>query len=129
MAEKPDRPDKIEDFGQKIGGARKDLTIILRTRDIAVSDTVSWTDEERVKYITKKQVWREPDFAAMVKAGLPVTVAFFIKHLRDSLAAKPSRADQEYQEGYIRFIADIRDHAMALKTEEDCEGFFRSDDH
>lgn len=116
--------DKIEDFGKKIGGARKDLQNILKTRGIEVNDTVEWTDEEREKYIQKKQIWKEPDFEQMVKDGLPVTVAYYIKHLRDSLPAKPARTKQEYQEGYIRMVADIRDHAMALKTEEECTDFF-----
>lgn len=116
--------DKIEDFGKKIGGARKDLQNILKTRGIEVNDTVEWTDEEREKYIQKKQIWKEPDFEQLVKDGLPVTVAYYIKHLRDSLPAKPARSKQEYQEGYIRMVADIRDHAMALKTEEECTDFF-----
>ncbi len=118
--------DKIEDFGKKIGGARKDLQSILKTRGIEVNDTVEWTEEEREKYILKKQVWKEPDFEQMVKDGLPVTVAYYIKHLRDSLPAKPFRNNQEYQEGYIRMIADIRDHAMELTTDAECRAFFRN---
>ena len=46
MAEK-----KIEDFGEKIGGARKDLYAL--NRELRYGDILDWNDMEKEKYITK----------------------------------------------------------------------------
>lgn len=116
--------NKIEDFGKKIGGARKDLQNILKTRSINVSDTVDWSDVEREQYITKKQVWKEPDYQQMLDDGIPRTVIFYIKNLRDSLPAKPHLSSEIYQNGYIDFVADVRDRAMHLRTEDDVLDFY-----
>ena len=116
--------NKIDDFGQKIGGARKDVQDILKTRSINVSDTTEWSDVEREQFITKKQVWKEPDYQQMVDDGVPRSVVYFIKNLRDSLPAKPYSTSDTYQYGYIEYVADIRDHAMQLRSEEDVSSFF-----
>ena len=51
MAEK-----KIEDFGEKIGGARKDLYAL--NRELRYGDILDWNDMEKEKYITKKKHFR-----------------------------------------------------------------------
>ena len=41
--------EKIEDFGEKIGGARKDL--FEKKGSLTAADTREWTDIEKEKYI------------------------------------------------------------------------------
>lgn len=115
--------DRIEDFGQKIGGARKDMW---QSGNLGLSDVTGWTPVEREKYITKKQVWKLPDYQKMLEDGLPKHVVFFVKLIHDNLPAKPTRNTQEYQDGYITFVSDVRDRAMQLKTNEDVQGFLSS---
>lgn len=55
MAEK-----KIEDFGEKIGGARKDLYAL--NRELRYGDILDWNDMEKEKYITKKEAFPLPDY-------------------------------------------------------------------
>lgn len=115
--------DKIEDFGQKIGGAKKD---IWNTRNLELSDVTDWTPIEREKYITKKQVWKTPDYQKMLDDGLPKRVVFFVKLIHDNLPAKPTQNTSVYQDGYLAFVSDVRDRAMQLKTEDEVHTFLSS---
>lgn len=115
--------ERIEDFGQKIGGAKKDLW---KSRNLELSDVTDWTAIEREKFITKKQVWKAPDYQKLVDDGLPRRVAFFIKQIHDNLPAKPYSNNQEYQDGYISFVSDVRERAMKLKTDDDVQEFLSS---
>lgn len=50
---------RIEDFGNKIGGARKDLW---KLRGLIVDDLEEMNDAEKAKYIKKDNVWQKPDY-------------------------------------------------------------------
>ena len=113
----------INDFGEKIGGAKKDLW---KERNMVLADLSEMNAAEKLKLIKKDNVWKKPDYEALVSEGLPIKVAFFIKNVRDSLAAQPvlqSNRAPEYtssqQEKYIEFVGVIRDAVMACKTEAD----------
>ena len=70
---------KIEDFGEKIGGARKDLfSLEIRSRGLRASDITDWTEVEKQKYITKKQIWAVPDYQKLYDEGLPIRIVYFI---------------------------------------------------
>ena len=51
------------DFGEKIGGARKD---VWQERGLNTDDLAAMTEREAEKYVTKQNVWPVPDYAAMV---------------------------------------------------------------
>lgn len=120
---------KHEYFGEKIGGARKDLWSL---RGLLLSDLEEMNAAERDKYITKDNVWKKPDYKKLMAEGLPPRVAFFVKAVRDSLPVGPTRtggmseADvAARQDRYVEFVGSVRDAAMALKADTDIEGFFR----
>lgn len=46
---------KIEDYGEKIGGAKKDLW---KQRGLMVSDFKKMNDRESEKYVTKDNIWQ-----------------------------------------------------------------------
>ena len=81
----PDRP-LHEDFGEKIGGAKKDLW---RARGLYADDLDGMNEREADKYVTKDNVWKKPDYQALHDDGVPVDVVYFIKKVRDSLNVKP----------------------------------------
>lgn len=118
---------KIEDFGEKIGGARKDLfSLEIRSRGLRASDITDWTEVEKQKYITKKQIWAVPDYQKLYDEGLPIRIVYFIKRVRDSLPASPPEnihPSDSYREGYINVISDVRDRCMSLKTDNDITNF------
>lgn len=116
---------KIDDFGEKINGARKDLMAI-RKGDIKITDDLlnGWSDDERNEYIVKDVVWKKPDYKQLLEEGsYGRDTLFFIKQIRDALPAKPVRKSEEYQRGYVNFISDVRDYVMELKSTSEVKNF------
>ena len=75
-----------EDFGEKIGGAKKDLW---KDRGLYADDLSSMNEREAEKFVKKDNVWKKPDYQAMLDAGSPLGVVYFVKKVRDSLGASP----------------------------------------
>ena len=113
-----------EDFGEKIGGAKKDLW---KDRGLYVDDLGAMNEREAEKFVKKDNVWKKPDYQAMLDDGVPLGVVYFIKKARDSLGASPQyrysdktpelrRARQEeYIETVRQLQAVIEDVRAALK--------------
>ena len=80
-------PVQHSDFGEKIGGAKKDLW---KERGLLSDDLSSMNEREADKYVKKDNIWKKPDYQAMIDSGLPVDVAYFIKTIRDSLNTSPT---------------------------------------
>lgn len=121
---------EIQDFGEKIGGAKKDLW---RERGLIIDDLSYMNDAEKTKLITKDNVWKRPNYQQMVDNGLPVRVVYFIKLLRDAAPTKPVifyydngniEKIKQKQEGFVEFVGKLRDYAMNLSTEEQILRFF-----
>ncbi len=116
----------IEDFGQKIGGAKKDLW---KTRGLAITDLAEMNAAEKEKYIKKDNIWPKPDYAQMLnEEGYDRTALFFIKTMRDSISPTPSfrvgdseedRAQK--QEEYIEFIHKFKEDLLKIKTAKDVD--------
>lgn len=119
---------KIQDFGEKIGGAKKD---VWRSRGLQLDDIMEMNGQEKSKYIKKDNVWKKPDYQKMVDEGLPLRVAYFIKSVRDALPTKPNIPSyvtdetfiQNEQEKFVSFISEMRDALLNLKTENDVLSF------
>lgn len=120
----PRASTKTEDFGQKIGGARKDLWSI---RGIISDDLVDMTDYEKKEYINKNNIWKKPDYEAMLAEGIPREVLFYIKLVRDALPAKISislysdRTPDEQYKAYIDFVQEIKSQVSGIKTTKEIE--------
>lgn len=115
MAEK-----KIEDFGEKIEGARKDLSALRKgIMELTSGMIEGWTDKEQEQYINKDLVWKRPDYQQMVDDGMDKRLAYFVKLVRDALPARPQIHSEEGRKGYAEFIHDVRDRAMQLKVLDD----------
>lgn len=57
---------KIDDFGNKIGGSKKELW---KLRHMLIEDLLDMSIEEKSKYIKKENVWKKPDYNKMVEDG------------------------------------------------------------
>lgn len=75
-----------EDFGEKIGGAKKDLW---KDRGLYADDLEAMNEREAEKFVKKDNVWKKPDYAAILEEGIPLGVVYFIKKARDGLNASP----------------------------------------
>jgi len=120
---------EIRDFGEKIGGAKKDLW---RERGLLAGDLAEMNRRETDSYVKKDNVWKKPDYQAMVDGGMPRDVAYFIKLVRDSLATKPQyfRGDEtpenrlDRQRQYIETVREVKNAVESIRTKEDAMHFF-----
>lgn len=122
----------IGDFGEKIGGARKDAWKI---RGLNVDDLGRMTTEERDGYTTKDQVWPKPDYAQWVKDGMDPVLAYQLKTIRDGLSAKPDFSKAGYfdtpeqtaakrekeREQYVTMLGIFRDRLPAMRDWKEFE--------
>ena len=118
---------KIQDFGEKIGGAKKDFFSNVKDIDFNSLNAAA------LKNVKKKSVWSEPNFKDLISNGTSRKVAMYIKLVRDAAPASPGYKNYMSIEtlrttgkNYVEFISDIRDSAMALKTEDDIKNFYDS---
>ena len=63
--------EQHKDFGEKIGGARKDLW---KNRDLIIDDLKHMNDREAEKFVKKSNVWKTPNYQAMLDNGTPLGV-------------------------------------------------------
>ena len=78
------KPERIEDFGEKILGARKDMWGKYRA---------AMTNElpADVRSITLSQYFPEPNYEAAIAKGITTEQLAIVKALRDSIPTKPQR--------------------------------------
>lgn len=117
-------PAQHGDFGEKIGGAKKDLW---RQRGLLSDDLNEMNDREAEKHVRKDNVWKKPDYQAMIDGGVPYDVVYFIKKARDSLNASPQyyRTDDTpekrlaRQKQYIETIREVQAVVEDVRTRTD----------
>lgn len=122
-------PKRHEDFGEKIGGAKKDLW---KERGLYVDDLSGMNEREAEKYVRKDNIWKKPDYGAMLEDGVPLGVVYFIKKARDSLAASPgyTYADSTperrlaRQKEYIETVRGLQSVVQDVRTVEDAMGVY-----
>jgi hypothetical protein len=113
-----------QDFGEKIGGARKDRW---KGRGLDVADMEQMTPEERQGYAVKAEVYPQPDYQKWIDDGNSIGFTHLLKKVRDSIAPEPvfSRGgDREAERNrYVELVGKIRDGLPAVKTPEQLRAF------
>lgn len=121
---------KIDDFGIKIGGARKDLW---RERGgLQYEDLQGMNDLEIQQYVVKKEIWnlKPKDFENMVFVeGRDREAAYFVKKVYGAIPSKPKiptylthKEDISKQlKAYIDMVQGIKKVCYEIKTKEDIE--------
>ena len=113
-----------EDFGEKIGGAKKDLW---KDRGLYVDDLSGMNEREAEKFVKKDNIWKKPDYQAMLDDGVPLGVVYFIKKARDSLGASPGykysdstpELRRARQEEYIETVRQLQAVIEDVRTVDD----------
>ena len=116
----------LQDFGEKIGGAKKDMSYWKKTR-LSIEALEGLNEREADLYVTKKHVYKKPDYEKIHENGVPTEVVFFMKKVYDTIPVKPiipSSASperrNELQKEYIQTVQKIMDAVAACKTPADC---------
>lgn len=131
-------PTKIEDFGEKFWGARKDLW---HKRGLLFEDLEGANSSEKAKYAIKSNVIPKLDYKKMKEDGYSVNVLYFYKMVIDSLPTKPHyRGNHVYSNGQMNFEYENEDEDINnfinlltnvkktllenVKTDEDIDSFY-----
>lgn len=109
-------PTRIEDVGEKIGGARKDRW---RERGLTLADLEGMTPTEEFDHVKKDNIWKPPDYQALIESGVEPQAAAAMKLMRDRLAARPKKDSAEERRRYIEMVTAIRDEVMSAKKVND----------
>ena len=116
--------ERHEDFGEKIGGAKKDLW---KERGLYVEDLEAMNEREADKFVKKDNIWKKPDYEAMLDEGIPLGVAYYIKKARDALSASPQYSYSDStpekrlarQKEYIETVRELQRAVSEVRTVED----------
>jgi len=101
---------KLNDFGEKIGGAKKDLWALFN----------SLSNEEQGEMAQKTKLWKRPDYRAMVQEGTPKEVCFWQCQMRKAVVLRPKMDAATYVKFVIEFKADIE----ACNSIDDIKAFY-----
>lgn len=117
---------KIEDFGEKIGGARKELW---HNRGLNTEDILSMNDREMYNNVKKSNVWKKPDYEELLRQGHSIRKLFFMKKVRDSIPTKPvinysQNLTKQCQE-YIETVHRLEQDCMEISSDEDILNFYK----
>lgn len=107
-------PTKIEDAGEKIGGARKDRW---NDRGLDLSDLDGMSESEGAELATKANVWK-PDYETMAESTEPVTAAM-VKTVYDQLAAQPKTNTPAGRRNYVTMLQAVRKVYSEAKSPEE----------
>ncbi|MFZ7320459.1 LPD5 domain-containing protein [Comamonas jiangduensis] len=77
--------NRIEDVGEKIGGARKDVWTGFRDEMGAVPD-------EAIAAQPLSKVWPQPDYQKLIEAGHDASTVAMVRSLRDAIPTKPRQS-------------------------------------
>lgn len=118
-----DNKNLIDDFGQKIGGAKKDWY----REPLNLVNLEELNHSEKLVYVKRDNIWKKPDFEKLYEDGVDPSVIWFINKVRVGCKPKPdfiaSYSVDDMSKRYIEVISEIRDKAMSLRTEDDITGF------
>lgn len=110
---------KIEDFGSKIGGARKD---VWKERGLCLEDTINMTEAEKNKFIKRDNIWPKPDIKTELQT-MPRFVVYWRNEMRKAVKPKPISLLPSYVQEYIKGAEKFRDMVKTVKTLEDILDF------
>ena len=120
-----DETVKLDDFGEKIGGARKDLW---SSRGLEVSDLEDMNDRERDKHVKKDNVWKRPDYVKLAEGGADKGLLYMQNEIRKSLPQnityrrnETEESRRERQELFIQTVRQIEVLAKNVQTAAELE--------
>lgn len=110
-------PAKIEDFGEKLLGARKDYAQSLKER-MAEAEGIDVSAEPL------SVSWPEPNYQKLLEDGVEDYVVASVRALRDAVPAKPQKAWK--LKGWAENVRQLRDYANGLLNNTETGAAFRA---
>ncbi|MDH1766511.1 LPD5 domain-containing protein [Comamonas aquatica] len=98
------KPATIEDVGEKIGGARKDVWSGFR-------DDIGAVPDDAIAEQPLSKVWPQPDYQKLIDAGHDAGTVAMVRSLRDAIPSKPRQSFKVH-----RWAAQVKElRAFALE--------------
>jgi len=102
---KAEAMDKIEDFGEKIGGAKKDTY----TR---MSDDLNSVSDADIATQPLSKIWPLPNYKKMLEDGVDAKTVSFIRALREGIPSKPRSRWRLNQ--WVKLTSGLRQAALSV---------------
>lgn len=112
---------KIDDFGEKIGGARKDMW---RGRGLMVSDLAEMNEAEQKSFVKKDNIWPRPDWTQLIIDGTPQAVAYWQNEMRKAIPPKPVYTADNGIEDYVKTVQELKEAVMKVSTVPEIDSFY-----
>lgn len=102
---------EIKDFGEKIGGARKDVWSL---RGLILDDIFKMTSGEKVKYIKRDNIWKKIDEKALLETQ-PRIYVYWLKQIHSCIYPdlKHIGSNEAAIEKYIKGVTTFRDYILS----------------
>lgn len=113
--------NEIKDFGEHIGGARKE---VWAANGLSLNDIWDMNDAERDNYIIKDNVWPRPNWEKRIAEGAVQGVCFWQNEMRKAVQVRPFLPDRVSQENYIKTVTRLRDAVMAVNSLSEIDSFY-----
>ncbi|MGL6501832.1 LPD38 domain-containing protein [Aeromonas caviae] len=97
--------DKITDFGEKIGGARKDVWTAYR-------DSVRGETAEEIRALPLAKAWPAPDYQKLIGEGSDPAAVGLMRAARDAIPAKPRTGYKV--SSWANAVKQMRDLALGI---------------
>lgn len=97
--------ESITDFGEKIGGARKDVWASYR-------DSIQGNTADEIKELPLSKAWPTPDYQKLLDSGIQPWFVAYARAARDSIPAKPQTGWK--QRRWAEAVKAMRDTALGL---------------
>lgn len=97
--------DKITDFGEKIGGARKDVWTAYR-------DSVQGETAEEIRALPLAKAWPAPDYQKLIDEGSDLAAVGLMRAARDAIPAKPRTGYKV--SSWANAVKQMRDLALGI---------------
>lgn len=97
--------DKITDFGEKIGGARKDVWTAYR-------DSVQGDTAEEIRALPLAKAWPAPDYQKLIDEGSDLAAVGLMRAARDAIPAKPRTGYKV--SSWANAVKQMRDLALGI---------------
>lgn len=105
---------KINDFGQKIGGAKKDLWAMFH----------ELPETEQNALAKRDKIWKRPDYYKLKDSGIAEEVLFWRNEMRKAVKPRPDANP----EGYVKFVMQFMENVEACQSLDNVEAFYHNKD-
>lgn len=108
----------LQDFGRKIGGARKDTW---KREGLKLEDVSSMNMAEKIKYVKRDRIWPKPNYEKMIQNGTSRLVCYWHNEMRKLISFRYN--GKIAVEEYISAVENICNCVEQVNDESDIKRF------